>query len=96
MKLRACEKIPKPSLSQKNVQERLCFAIILKDRIVEDWKRMVFSDSTKIICFTVDERSWYWINDKENIFDHAVKLIMKHDRRSIMLKCMTIRDLGDL
>ena len=72
MKLRACEKIPKPSLSQKNVQEKLCFAIIHKDRIVKDWKRMIFSDSTKINCFNVDERSRYWINDKENVFDRAI------------------------
>jgi hypothetical protein len=29
--LRACEKIPKPYLSQRNVRERLHFAIIYKD-----------------------------------------------------------------
>ena len=34
--LRACEKISKPCLSQKNVQKRFCFAMIYKDWTVED------------------------------------------------------------
>jgi hypothetical protein len=34
--LRACEKISKPSLSQRNVQERLRFATIHKDWTVKD------------------------------------------------------------
>jgi len=34
--LKACEKIPKRCLSQKKIQERLHFAIIHKDWIIED------------------------------------------------------------
>jgi transposase-like protein len=56
--LGACEKIPKPCLSQRNVQERLCFATIHKDWTIEDWKRVVFSDETKINRFNVDGKSW--------------------------------------
>ena len=33
---------------------------------------MVFSDASKIKCFNVDERSWYWVNDEENVFDYAI------------------------
>jgi hypothetical protein len=34
--LRACEKIPKPCLSQNNIQARFRFATIHKDLTVED------------------------------------------------------------
>jgi hypothetical protein len=61
--LRACKKIPKPCLSEWNIQEKLCFATIHKDWIVEDWKRVVFSDETEIHRFNADGRSWCWVND---------------------------------
>ena len=95
--LRACEKIPKPSLSQRNVQERFCFATIHKDWTIENWKRVVFSDKTKINRFNGDGRSWCWINDKENVPDCAVKQTVKHGRGSVMLwSCITSRGLDDL
>jgi transposase len=94
---RACEKIPKPSLSQKNVQERLYFATIHKDWTIENWKRVVFSNETKIICFNADGRSWYWVNDKENVPNCTMKQTVKYGGGSIMLwSCMTARGLGDL
>ena len=83
--LRACEKISKPCQSQRNVHEKLRFATISKDWIVEDWKRVVLSDETKINCFNVDGRSWYWINDKESVPDHALKQIVKQGGRFVML-----------
>ena len=83
--LRACEKIPKPSLSQRNVQERLRFVTIHKYWTVEDWKSMVFSDKTKINHFNANRRSWYWVNDKENVLDRVVKQTVKHGGGSVML-----------
>ena len=97
MGLRACEKISKPCLSQKNVQERFRFAMIHKDWTVEDWKRVMFSDETKINRFNADGRSWCWVNDKENVPNRAVKQTAKHGGGSVMLwSCMTVRGLGDL
>jgi transposase len=83
--LRACEKISKPCLSPKNIQERFRFAMIHKDWTVEDWKRVVFSDETKINRFNADGRSWCWVNDKENVPDRAVKQTVKHGGGSVML-----------
>jgi hypothetical protein len=97
VELRAFEKIPRPCLSQRNVQARLCFAIIHKDWTVEDWKRVVFSDETKINRFNADRRSWYWVNDKESLLDCVVKQTIKHGRGSVMLwNCMASRGLRDL
>jgi hypothetical protein len=83
--LRACEKIPKPSLSQRNVQERLRFVTIHKYWTVEDWKSVVFSNKTKINRFNANGRSWCWINDKENVPDRVVKQTVKHGGGSVML-----------
>jgi hypothetical protein len=95
--LRACEKIPKPCLSQRNVRKRLRFATIHKDWTVEDWKRVVFSDETKINRFNAYGRSWYWANDKESIPDRTVKHTVKHGGGFVILwSCMTSRCLGDL
>jgi hypothetical protein len=95
--LRAYEKIPKPYLSQRNVWKKLCFTTIYKDWTVEHWKRVVFSDETKINRFNADGRSWYWVNNKESIPDRAVKQIVKHGGGFVMLwSCMTSRSLGDL
>ena len=83
--LSACEKIPKPCLSQKNVRERLRFARIHKEWTVEDWKRVVFSDETKINCFNSDGRTWCWVNDQKNLSNYAVKQTVKHGGGSLML-----------
>jgi len=53
--LRPCEKVPKPCLSQKNVQERLRFATIYKGWTIEDWKKVVFSSETKINSFSLNQ-----------------------------------------
>ena len=95
--LSACEKIPKPYLSQKNVRERLRFARIHKEWTVEDWKRVVFSDETKINRFNSHGRTWCWVNDQKSLSDRAVKQIVKHGGGSLMLwSCMTARGVGDL
>ena len=96
-RLSACEKIPKLCLSQKNVQERLRFARIHKEWSVEDWKRVVFSDETKINRFNLDGRTWCLVNDQKNLPDRVVKQTVKHGGGSLMLwSCMTARGVGDL
>jgi transposase len=95
--LSACEKIPKPCLSKKNVRERLRFARIHEEWTVEDWKRVVFSDETKINRFNADGRTWCWVNDQKIFPDRAVKQTVKHGGGSLMLwSCMTARGVGDL
>ena len=83
--LSACEKIPKPCLSQKNVRETLRFARIHKEWTIEDWKRVVFSDETKINLFNSDGRTWCWVNDQKSLPDRAVKQTVKHGGGSLML-----------
>ena len=46
--MKAAVKRKRPLLTKKYMKERLDFAIAHKDWTVEDWKRVVWSDETKI------------------------------------------------
>jgi transposase len=64
--LGAVEKESKPMLSSKNIKARLQFAKRHQDWTINDWKRVIWSDETKINCFGSDGRSWCWIRDGES------------------------------
>jgi DDE superfamily endonuclease/Transposase len=86
----AAEKVVKPMLTSKNVLTRLDFAKRHKDWTVDDWKRVIWSDETKINRFCSDGRSWYWSRDGETVQRRHVKQTVKHGGGSIMIwGCMT-------
>ncbi len=56
--LKAVVKKKKPFLSKKHKKARLDFALAHKDWTIEDWKRVVWSDETKINCLKSDGKKW--------------------------------------
>ncbi|KAG1258339.1 hypothetical protein G6F66_014580 [Rhizopus arrhizus] len=56
-----------------------------KDWTVDDWKRVVWSDETKINRFNSDGRTWTWIRSGESLKSHHVKMTVKHGGGTIML-----------
>ncbi|KAG1617459.1 hypothetical protein G6F44_013053 [Rhizopus delemar] len=56
-----------------------------KDWTVDDWKRVIWSDETKINRFNSDGRTWAWIRSRESLKSHHVKMTVKHGGGSIML-----------
>ena len=42
-------KVKKYALSRKNIKDKFCFAQMLKDWIVSDWERVVFSDKLNFV-----------------------------------------------
>ena len=84
------QKKKKPKLSQKNIKGRLDFANTYKDWTIEDWKRVVWSDETKVNRFCSDGRSWYWRRDGESLQPRHVNQTLKHGGGSIAIwGCMT-------
>ncbi|KAG0924832.1 hypothetical protein G6F32_013767 [Rhizopus arrhizus] len=83
--LGAIEKPKKPLLSAKNIRNRLSWCISHKDWTVDDWKRVIWSDETKINRFNSDGRTWAWIRSGESLKSHHVKTTVKHGGGSIML-----------
>jgi len=88
--LHAAEKEKRPRLSKKNIKERLEFAKRYKDYTIDDWKRVIWSDETKINRFNSDGRSWCWKSDGESLQDHHVKQTVKYGGGSLMIwGCMS-------
>ncbi|KAG1438246.1 hypothetical protein G6F55_013975 [Rhizopus delemar] len=56
--LGAIEKPKKPLLSAKNIRKRLSWCMAHKDWTIDDWKRVIWSDETKINRFNSDGRTW--------------------------------------
>ena len=57
---KAVVKKKKPFLSTRHRQQRLAFALKHREWTVEDWKRVIWSDETKINRFGSDGRQWVW------------------------------------
>ena len=55
--MKSVVKTNRPFLSKKHRKERMEFAIAHKDWTVEDWKRVIWSDETKINRFGSDGRN---------------------------------------
>jgi hypothetical protein len=70
--LGSAKKVSKPTLSTKNVKERLGFAKMHKDWTICDWKRVVFSNETKINCLCSHGMTWCWICNKKNLPTRAI------------------------
>ena len=93
--LAAKEKEKKPCLSKKNIKERLDFARRHRDWTTADWKRVIWSDETKINRFCSDGRSWCWVRDGEARTERHVKQTIKHGGGSLMIwGCMTATGPG--
>ena len=54
--MKAIVKKKQPLLSAKHYKARFDFAIAHKDWTIKDWKKVIWSDETKINCLGSDRR----------------------------------------
>src|SRR5271170_3585617 len=95
--LGAIEKPKKPLLSEANRRKRLAFAKRHQHWTIDDWRRVVWSEETKINRFCSDGRKWAWIRDGEQIQAKHVKLTAKHGGGNIKVwSCITYDGVGCL
>lgn len=93
--MKSVAKKRKPRLSWRHRQQRLEFALQFKDYTVEDWKRVVWSDETKINRVGSDGVEWAWKREDEGISDRLVQPTVKFGGGSIMIwGCMTAKGVG--
>jgi transposase len=92
---KSAEKKEKPQLSKKNIKARLEFAKAHEFWTLQDWKRVIFSDETKINRFNSDGRTWFWSKDPSVLNEKSVKPTVKHGGGNIkMWGCMTFQGPG--
>lgn len=83
--LRAVTKKKKPLLKLVHRQSRLAFARKYKDWTVEDWKRVIWSDETKINRIGSDGQDYIWKRRGEGLIDREIEGTVKFGGGSLML-----------
>jgi hypothetical protein len=92
----AVKKKKKPWLTPCHKRLGREFCQKYKDWSIDDWKRVIFSDETKINRLGSDGRKWVWKVPKTPLSDHKVIPTLKFGGGSLMLwGCMTYDGVGD-
>ena len=73
--IEAVEKVSKPLLTAKRYQHWT----------IEDWRRVIWSNETKINRFNSDGRAWAWVRDDSSLQPKQVKQTVKHGGGSVMV-----------
>ena len=93
--MKAMVKSKWPLLSAKHCKARLDFAYAHKDWTLEDWKKVVWSDETKINHLGSDGHKWVWKKAGEGLSDRLVEGTVKFGGGSLMMwGCMTWQGVG--
>ena len=93
--MKAVVKSKCPLLSNKHHKAGLDFANAYKDWTLEDWKKVIWSDETKINCLGSDGCKWVWKKTGEGLSDRVVQGTVKFGGGSVMMwGCMTWEGVG--
>lgn len=93
--LKAKRKPKKPYLTFKQKNERYRWAQTHINWTVEDWKRVIFSDETKIQLWNSDGVKWCWMRDGEEFQELHIEPTVKFGGGHLMFwGCMTWQGLG--
>jgi hypothetical protein len=93
--MKAVVKKKRPLLTKRHRRERMDFAVAHKDWTVEDWKRVIYTDETKINRLGSDGRKWVWKRPGEGLSDRLVQGTVKFGGGSLMMwGCMLWEGAG--
>lgn len=95
--LKSTTKVKKPLLKRQHLKRRLEFAKKYENWTIEDWRRVIFSDETKINRFGSDGRKWRWKEPRAQLKPSDVSPTVKNGGGSIMVwGCITAKGVGNL
>ena len=91
-------KFPKPFLTKAHMRRRLAWARAHRYWTMTDWRRVLFSDETKLLCVNARGRSWCWREPgPQPLCARAVMPSKKFGGGSILLwGCMSANGVGNL
>jgi transposase len=94
--MKAVTKKKKPRLQSRHIRQRLEFGLRHQHWTVEDWKRVIWSDETKINRLGSDGWEWVWKKKTDNgLTDKEVQGTMKFGGGNLMFwGCMTTQGIG--
>ncbi|KAJ1299760.1 hypothetical protein OPQ81_000669 [Rhizoctonia solani] len=82
--LKPKKKVKKPKLTPAHIKARIHFAEAHKDWTIEDWKRVLWSDETKIKRLGSDGIHWVWVRPGEELNDWMILPTMNFGGGSLM------------
>ena len=95
MGFNAAIKKKKPFLKKKNIEARYKWAKRHQYWTIEDWKRVIFSDETKVNVWGSDGCKYYWSRRGDKMQPHHLDLTVKHGNGHVMMwGCMTYKGPG--
>lgn len=90
-------KTKKPLLTKKQERRRLQWAESHAEWTEDDWKRVIWSDETKINRYGSDGRQWTWAMEGEQLSSRLIKKTVKYGGGSVMVwGCMSWNGVGRL
>jgi transposase len=93
--LKAASKKKKPRLSEEHREQRRTFALKHRHWTVEDWKRVVWSDETKVNRVGFGGHEWVWKRPGSEITEQHVQGTVKFGGGGLMMwGCMTAQGVG--
>ena len=93
--LKAITKKKKPYLLPRHIRQRLEFALRHQHWTVKDWKRVIWSDETKVNRLGSDGRKWVWKKPGSELTNKDIQGTMKFGGGSLMFwGCMTAQGIG--
>ena len=93
--LKAGTKVRKPLLTLRHRKLRLKWAKMYKDMESEDWRKVIFSDETKINLFGSDGKKWCWKKRGKSLEKRLITQTVKHGGGKIIVwGCMTAAGVG--
>ena len=78
-------KFKRPLLSARHHKAHLDYAYAHKDWTIKDWKKVIWSDETKINCLGSDGHKWAWKRAGEGLSDRLVDGTLKFGGSSLMM-----------
>ena len=93
--IKAVVKSKHPLLSARYHKAHMDFACTHKNWTIEVWKKVIWSDETKINCVWSDGHKWAWKRAGEGLSDGLVDGTLKFEGGSLMMwGCMTWKGVG--
>ena len=83
--MKAVVKSKRPLLSSKHYKAHLDFAFAHRNWTIDDWKKVIWSDETKINHLGSDGHKWAWKKSGEGLSDRLVQGTVKFGGGSVMM-----------
>jgi transposase len=88
--------LKKPLLTKKHIKARLEFGLKHQEWTVDDWKRVLFTDESKLNKRGSDGKIWTWRRTGEQLKPKHIKQTVKHDEYVMAWGCFSSTGVGDL